>query len=82
MYRFSAGSADRRLDGSQNSGCSKFEFSRQKIGYQPAGDVLEGSDTDFRPDRPTGGRMAAKNLVTPNLNFPAKNMAAIGWGVA
>ncbi len=53
----------------------KFEFSRQKLGYQPVGDGLEGSCTDFRPDRPTGGWMAAKILVAPNLNFPAKNLA-------
>ncbi len=82
MYRFSAGLADRRPDGSQNSGCAKFEFSRQKLHYQPVGGGLERPCTDFQPDRPIGGRMAAKILVAPNLNFPAKNMATIGWGVA
>ena len=52
------------------------------VDYHRVGDGPEGSGVDFRPDRPTDGRMAAKNLVTPNLNFPAKNVATIRWGMA
>ena len=80
MYRFSAGSADRWPDGSQNSCCAKFEFSGQKIGNQRVGEGLEASCTDFRPDRLIGGRMAARIPVAPNLNFPAKKFATKAWG--
>ncbi len=80
-YRFSARSAYPRPDGSEKSFCAKFEFSRQKCGYHRVGDGPEGSGTNFRPDRVTGGRMASENPVLPNLNFPAKTFLASDWPI-